>query len=119
MTETFPTISPDKSSSRTYTPRILRAEFGDDYLQATADGINAYQESWALSFTNRPKDDIDAIKTLLETCNGWQAFFWTPPEETPLTPNPKKWVVTDGWTYSKAGDDAYTISFTAKRVHRP
>lgn len=118
MTETFPNIIPDKASTRTYTPRILQADFGDDYSQATADGINPYEEKWSLSFTNRPKADIDAIKALLELTNGWQAFYWTPPEEVEQTP-PKKWIVKDGFTFNKSADDAYTITFTAKRVHRP
>lgn len=118
MTETFPTISPDLDSKRSYTPRILRAEFGDGYLQAGADGINAYKESWALTFSNRQLADIEAIKTMLETCGGWQAFYWTPPGETALSP-PKKWVQTGDFQYGKTGPDTYMISFTAERVQRP
>jgi phage-related protein len=120
MPENFPDVSPDLSSSFSRKPKNLRAEFGDGYLQSVADGINPFREVWPLSFTNRPKAQIDAIKALLDATNGNQYFYWTPPEETPLTPTPKKWFMTDeGYAYGKSGPDAYSISFTIERTFNP
>lgn len=120
MPDNFPDVSPDLNSAPQREAKILRADFGDGYLQATGDGINPYKETWSLSFSNRPKSQIDAIKALLDDCNGVKAFFWTPPGETPLTPNPKKWFQTGQVIGpSKAGPDAYSISFSIERTQTP
>lgn len=117
MVATFPDISPDLNSQRAYEPKILRAEFGDGYFQAAGDGIHPFKETWSLAFGNRPKSEIDAIQTLLETLNGVQSFYWTPPGETPLTPNPKRWFQTGQIIGpNKNGPDAYSISFTIERT---
>ena len=116
MADTFPNIEPDKSSSRRRTPRILRAEFGDGYLQAAGDGINPFKEEWDLSFTNRPKDDIDTIVEFVEEKNGAEAFLWTPPDEVTA----KKWFTTGAINGpNKTGPDSYTVSFTIERTFNP
>lgn len=118
MTSTFPSISPDSVNTFGHEPKILRADFGDGYLQAAGDGINPYKDTWDLTFTNRPYADIQSIKTLLDTLNGAASFYWTPPGETPLTPNPKKWFQTGKYQYGKQGD-GYSISFTVERTQTP
>ncbi|AHJ10716.1 minor tail protein [Rhizobium phage vB_RglS_P106B] len=118
MTEVFPNYSPDLASVRTKVPKILRAEFSDGYFQATGDGINPYTEKWALSFTNRPLAQIQEIVDFLDASNGVISWYWTPPGEVELTPTPKRWVCTqEGYTGpSKAGPDAYSVSFSIERV---
>jgi phage-related protein len=114
MTDTFPNISPDMDSDPTYTPKILRAEFGDGYLQAAGDGINPFKEEWSLSFTARPKADIDAIADFVKSKNGTVPFFWTPPDET----TPKKWFTVGAINGPrKVGPDIYSISFDIERTH--
>lgn len=116
MTDTFPNILPDMSSEPTYTPKILRAEFGDGYLQAAGDGINPYDEKWSLSFTNRSKEEIDQIANFVKSKNGVEAFFWTPPDEV----EPKKWFTTGAISGPrKSGPDAYSISFELERTRNP
>ena len=119
MVATFPNISPDLESKPTYEPKILSAEFGDGYSQSGADGINAFNETWSLVFNHRTKTEIDTIDAFLKTANGYQSFYWTPPEETVLTPNPKKWISTGKITRSKQSEDVYSISFSIQRVFRP
>lgn len=82
MTLTFPSISPDLNNSPAREPKILRADFGDGYLQAAGDGINPHKDTWDLSFTSRPKADIQTIADFLDGLNGSQSFYWTPPGET-------------------------------------
>lgn len=113
---TFPDVKPDNSSTMKRVPKILRADFGDGYLQAAGDGINPYKETWDLSFSNRSLTDVNSIKNMLDNANGVSSFYWTPPGETPLTPYPKKWFCPEGYTFANAGADRYTISFSIERV---
>lgn len=117
MTEIFPNYSPDLQSSRTKKPKILRAEFSDGYFQASGDGIHPFEETWTLSFSNRPKAVIDEIVEFLDTSGGVISWYWTPPDETALIP-PKRWICTqDGYNGPiKVGPDAYSVSFSVERV---
>lgn len=116
MADTFPNITPDMSSAPRYTPKILRAEFGDGYLQAAGDGINPFKEEWDLSFSNRPKSDIDTITAFVRAKNGAEAFLWTPPDEVTA----KKWFTTGAINGpTKTGPDSYSVSFTIERTHNP
>jgi phage-related protein len=67
------------SASKTQTPRVRSAQFGDGYSQRTADGINNKPREWQLTFTQR-KTYIDAINTFLDTRSGVESFDWTDPE---------------------------------------
>lgn len=116
MVDTFPSYVPDLNASRKREPKILRADFGDGYLQATGDGINPYKETWDMSFSNRTIAEINEIKTFLDDKNGAVSFYWTPPDEAPLTPNPKRWVQIGPYTESKTGPHTKSISFEIERV---
>lgn len=118
MTETFPNHKPDIDSVRQRKSKILRADFSDGYFQAAGDGIHPFTETWQLSFSNRPKSVIVEIQEFLDASNGVISWYWTPPEETELTPFPKRWICTqDGYTGpTKTGPDAYSISFSVERV---
>jgi len=116
MVDTFPNVSPDLSATPEREPIILRADFGDGYFQATGDGINPYKDTWEMSFTNRPKAQIDEIDAFVKGKNGVTSFYWTPPNEAVATP-PKRWVTVGAIRGpSKAGPDAYSISFRMERV---
>lgn len=111
----FPNYRIDADSSYTYEPRVLRAEFGDGYSQVVADGINPYSETWQLSFSNRPKADVAAIRAFLDTVSEVTPFDWTPPDEATV----KKWRLRGKYTIRNAERDARTISFTIERYFGP
>ncbi|MBD8531579.1 MULTISPECIES: phage tail protein [unclassified Massilia] len=77
MTTTF-TWKHDARPSGTSAFRVLKAQFGDGYQQTAADGINNKSQSWPLSFTGAASK-IAPITAFLDTCGGWQSFYWTPP----------------------------------------
>jgi phage-related protein len=74
-----PNLIPDRSLKRASKPRILEARFGDGYGQRMRDGINQLDQSWSLSFNNRPITDIRLLQNFLESKGGVSAFTWIPP----------------------------------------
>jgi phage-related protein len=112
---TFPNYKIDSDSGYTREPRILSAGFGDGYSQEVGDGINPYNERWDLKFSNRPKADVLAIKTFLDTQNGATPFDWTPPDEASV----KKWRMRGGYKIGNAEADTRSISFTVERYFGP
>lgn len=73
---------PDRGFSKQTTPRVLVTQFGDGYAHRIADGINAINTVWDLTFTNRDLVDSAAIIAFFETAAGATSFLWTPPDET-------------------------------------
>lgn len=76
-TSTF-TWSPRIEPTGTATYRVRKAQFGDGYEQRAADGINNKVQSWPLSFVGGGSY-VTPIRDFLDTCAGWQSFYWTPP----------------------------------------
>lgn len=62
------------------TLRTREVQFGDGYVQESADGINTHLQQWPLSWTGRAGGVIDpvAIRDWIVSHTG-QRFFWTPP----------------------------------------
>lgn len=116
---TFPAILPDSDAGTDKKPDYLSAPFGDKYTQIAGNGINPFDESWNLIFTKRDKAEIKTITDFLDALMlaTDKFFYWTPPDETPLTPNPKKWMLDDtGYKKSNAGADLRNCSFKITRV---
>ncbi|MCG6541752.1 phage tail protein [Pseudomonas sp. KSR10] len=75
--ETF-TWSPDGETEGEIAQRRRSSQFGDGYQQVTADGINAEQGSWPVTFGGT-EDEIRPIRDFLRRHQGSKAFLWTPP----------------------------------------
>ena len=116
-TTTFPAILPDRASVKTVTPRVLRADFGDNYLQATPDGINPFTETWDLSFENYLETDITTITDFLDARGGYDPFFWTPPGETPLSPV-KQWIQVEAYTHEFTAFQTGFLAFSIMRIYQ-
>jgi phage-related protein len=108
---TFPSYKPDANSSYDYEPRSLEAQFGDAYNQSAGDGLNPYAETWNLTFSNRPKADIAAIKAFLISVRDVTPFDWQAPDDT----TSKKWKMKGKFSISDGEADTRTISFVVKR----
>jgi phage-related protein len=70
----------DKGLSRTTTPRVLTATFGDGFEQRLIDGINPLKETYAVSFTNRTRTEAINLINFFEDKNAVTKFIFAPPE---------------------------------------
>lgn len=115
----FPTFTPprnpDPGMGRKPESRLLEADFGDGYIQATLNGINAIRDVITLTWSNLTQAEADAMMTFWRTTGngGANAFLYQPPGFS----SPAKWTWKD---YSQdipdAGDDIrYTITATLRQ----
>ena len=109
-------ILPDKGLTRTSTPRVLVARFGDGYEQRIADGINSIDEVFNVTFNNRTKEEIDDITAYLGSLNGTTAFTYTIPDSNNSGETDIK-VVCDTFTQNYSYGDFYSASATFRRVY--
>jgi phage-related protein len=104
MADTF-TYPPSSGTSGTMMPRVLRARFGDGYVQEAGDGINPLLRRWELTFepihattaTNPSLADLDAF---FKAQAGYKKFLWT--QLKPYdTEGPQYFVCTE-WSFTYA-----------------
>ena len=110
--------TPDKSMTKTSTPRMRTAKFGDGYEQRIVDGINNLEESYTLNFATRPKSDIDDIVAFLNTKAGVTKFTLTLPDTNNTTRTGERdvKVVSTNYSVTYDYDNFYSLSLTLKRV---
>jgi len=109
-------IRPDKNLSRSTSPRVLRASFGDGYEQRLADGINTLAESYSVSFNNRTKEEIDDIVAFFDAKKAVTAFEFTIPDSNNAGQSIIK-VVCDSYNLNYTVGDFYGCSATFRRVY--
>jgi phage-related protein len=109
-------ILPDKGLTRSSSPRVLVARFGDGYEQRIANGINSIDESFNVTFNNRTKEEIDDITGYLGSLNGVTAFSYTIPDSNNSGETTIK-VVCDTFTQNYSYNDFYSASATFRRVY--
>jgi len=100
--------TPDRGLSRNSAPRIREVRFGDGYSQRAQDGINYMNESWDLSFVNRPLSTILAMEAFLEAKGGNTAFTFGAPGESPEVK-----VICRSWnvsTINYSGNNATSVA---------
>ena len=110
--------TPDKSMTKSSTPRMRTAKFGDGYEQRIVDGINNLEESYSLSFKTRLKADIDDIVAFLDTKAGVTKFTLTLPDTNNTTRTGERdvKVVSTNYSVTYDYDNFYSLSLTLKRV---
>jgi|TARA_B100001287_G_C22503850_1_gene444949 phage-related protein len=111
------TIVPDKGLSKTNTPVIFRAEFGDGYEQRIANGINNLKQEFSVAFATRPKAEIDDIIGFFESTNGVTAFDFTFADTNASGNEETVKVYVKDFTQKWEYDDFYTCSATFVRVY--
>ena len=112
-------VIPDKGLNRKITPKVRVSQFGDGYQQRVADGINSLREDYTLSFSNRPKVEIDAIVSTLNTRKGVTAFDFTLDDEQASGNTRTIKVICADWSVSYTHNNNYSLSATLKRVYEP
>ena len=114
MPETFnPAIQPSTLGNK---PRvkILKAEFGDGYMQATRDGLNNVRRVLTLEWSVLTIEQAQAIETFLETHGGTTPFLWTPPNGT----SPLKWTCAE-WSMNYREADLRSVSAKFEQSFNP
>ena len=103
----------DRGISDTPKPRVLKAQFGDGYEMRVRDGINTTPRTFALTFNNRTKADIDNIYDFLNGLAGVDTCKLTIPYdggETAVV------VVVEQWARTLVYDEYYTLTCSAREV---
>ena len=104
----------DRGIQQTPAPRVLKAQFGDGYEMRVRDGINNTPRTWALSFNNRTKEDIDKLYKFMNTLASVDTAKLTVPnsvdgEETAT-------VVLESYNRVMSYDNFYSLTCTAREV---
>jgi phage-related protein len=73
-------VLPDRGMTRSAKQKTRSIKFGDGYEQRSTKGINNTEETYNVSFKNRPKQDIDNIAGFLNSLNGVSSFNFTVPD---------------------------------------
>lgn len=110
-------IVPDKGLSSTETPKVLMASFGDGYEQRIANGINALDQKFSLSFKTRTKEEIDDIIAFFVAQKGVTAFNYVVSDSNVGGSETTYKVVCDNWTKNYAYDNFYSATAKFRRVY--
>ena len=112
---TFPSIEADFGATKTSSPIVRSAKFGDGYEQRIKFGINQDSKEWRLRFVNITEANSDTIETFLEArAADGVAFDWSPPDDT----STYKWVCAN-WSKSLPSAGLATIDATFRQVFEP
>ena len=104
----------DKGFTRQNTPRIHAVTFGDGYEQRIANGINTLDQTMNVSFSTRPKAEIDDIVAFFESLGGVSKFRMTIDDSNGAETIK---VVCKTWNQTWAFDNFYSLTATFERVY--
>tara|TARA_R100001440_G_scaffold56546_1_gene76322 strand:+ start:14 stop:418 length:405 start_codon:yes stop_codon:yes gene_type:complete len=110
----------DKGFTRSNAPTVHTVTFGDGFEQRIADGINNLKQVMNVSFSTRPKAEIDALVDFFEDLNGVTKFQMTIDKDSAgsdsnTTETIK--VVCKTWNQTWEFDNFYSLSATFERVY--
>ena len=109
---------PDKMMSANSNPNRFTISFGDGYQQRIAKGINNLQQTYAVSFANRTKEEIDDITAFFTSKGGVTNFTFTIPDSNNSGETAIK-VICEQWSQAYTTGDFYGCSATFTRVYEP
>lgn len=116
----FPTFTPPSGvslspgSATTHEPRVLRADFGDGYVQRTGDGLNALSRKLEATFQALTNTEADAILSFFEDRKGYLPFLWTLPGEA----TPRQWIAKS-WRRTFSGKGIAEITAGLEETFDP
>jgi len=104
----------DKGFTRGSAPTVHVSTFGDGYEQRIADGINNLAQTMNITFSNRPKAEIDDLVAFFESLGGVSKFQMTI-DDTNGTETIK--VICRTWNQTWAYDNFYNLAVQVQRVY--
>lgn len=111
------TVSPDKGLTRTSSPKVLVAKFGDGYEQRLPNGINSIDETFNATFNNRTKEEIDDITGYLASLKGATSFTYIIPDTNGSGNETSIKVVCENYSQVYNYGDFYSAMATFRRVY--
>jgi len=110
----------DRGFSRASTHNILTAQFGDGYEQRVLNGINSKQDSFSVSFNNRPAEDINLIAAFFDNNAGKSFdFVITDSYSSGSLSNSTIKVTCNEYNVTYARETIHSLNCTLKRVYEP
>jgi phage-related protein len=88
-------------------PKLLKADFGDGYSQATRDGVNWIKNSLTLTWETLTLDQAVVIDTFFSDQGGDVPFYYTVSDDLA----PTKWTCED-WSVKRGQGGLRTINAT-------
>ena len=110
-------VQPDKGFTRSNTPKTHTISFGDGYEQRLADGINNLQQELNVSFSTRPKAEIDDLVAFFESLGGVTKFRFDIEDSNAGSSTETIKCVCDSWSQAWAYDEYYSLSAKFRRVY--
>ena len=77
-----PPVPPSVSTRKATTARVLKAQFGNGYAQRSGDGLNSVARKATLQWDALTVVQLAQIEAFLVERAGYQAFWFTAPDET-------------------------------------
>lgn len=111
--------TPDKALSKTSSPRVLTAKFGDGYEQRIADGINSIAETFSLTYNNREKAYIDDLVVFLDSTKAVTSFNFVLPDTNAGGGTKTIKTVCQDYNTVYQYDNYYKLTVTLRRVYEP
>jgi phage-related protein len=110
-------VQPDKGLTRQTQQKVLKSQFGDGYELRLADGINTKVQSLNVSFTTRPKAEIDDLVKFFEDLGGVTKFRFDLEDSNEGSSEESIFCICDTWNQTWAFDNFYSLSATFRRVY--
>lgn len=110
---------PDKGMNFQSTPRVLRHDFGDGYVQRTPNGLNNIPKTFSVSFNNRVRAEIDDIVAYFESLQGATAFNFTYADTNAGGNENTIKVVATSWSRTHSHDNYFSLTATLERQFEP
>ena len=104
----------DRGVQQAPAPRVLKAQFGDGYEMRVRDGINNTPRTWALSFNNRTKEDIDKLYEFMNTLAEVDTAKLTVPNS--VEGEQTATVVLESYNRVMMYDNFYSLTCSAREV---
>lgn len=110
-------VQPDKGLGRSNTPRVLLAAFGDGYEQRVADGINVLDQTMSVSFSSRPKAEIDDLVAFFESLGGVSKFKFSLEDSNESSSTETIFCICPSWNQTWAFENFYNLTAEFRRVY--
>lgn len=69
----------ERNLSPTIGYRVIETQFGDGYVQTSADGINTKDESYQIRVVLKSEAEATEVMDFFDRHAGYKTFLWKPP----------------------------------------
>ena len=114
-TYTFePAFDPSYPYEDSRAPRLLKAKYGDGYIERAGDGINIQPRELSLTWDNLMDNELASTIGFFEDRKGYQSFWWVPVRE-----NVARQFVCETWSKRQVDFGVWVVTATFMEVFDP